>query len=180
MDVLIEASDTNRTDVTAVHINEDSALVFRPTSDENAQPGPSELSLSRANDPSQVATLPFEQRILTLSKKEQKTARAFLNNRIEDQYEWPLSNSSKDEELMRKYRIQAKLHAVRQQRYQNPENEEVLQQRRQVMAEKQQRYRNPEDEQLLQDRRQQMQTCIVDFGTQIMKNSFKNVEILMQ
>ena len=89
MDVLIEASDTNRTDVTAVHINEDSALVFRPTSDENAQPGPSAACCSRVDEAGQVATSSFEQRILTLSKKEQKSAIAFLNNGIEDQYEWP-------------------------------------------------------------------------------------------
>ena len=100
MDVLIEASDTNRTDVTAVHINEDSALVFRPTSDETVQPGPSELNLSRVVEPGQVASFSFEQRILTLSKKEQKTARAFLNNEIEDQYEWPKSSLTKEEELM--------------------------------------------------------------------------------
>ena len=72
MDVLIEASETNRTDVTAVHINEDSALVFRPTSDGNVQPGQSEFSLSRDGEPSQVALVSFEQRILTLSKKRAK------------------------------------------------------------------------------------------------------------
>ena len=76
MDVLIEASDTNRTDVTAVHINEDSALVFRPTSDENTQPGPSELSCLRVDEAGQVVTLSFEQQILTLSKKRAKNGKS--------------------------------------------------------------------------------------------------------
>ena len=86
------------------------------------------------NIPAQMVREPFEQRLASLNKKERQTAKTFKQQNIEEDYEWPVDDESKEDALMRKYRNTAKLHAARQRQFRNPDDEELGQQRHQAHA----------------------------------------------
>ena len=126
-----------------------------PSSAAAMQPGPSGLQVmvftsaianTANNIPAEIVAEPFEVRLASLIKMERKTAQAFKQQNIEEEYEWPVVNESKDDAVMRKYRNTAKLAAARRRQFRNPADEELSQQRHQADAESRREFRTPEDE----------------------------------
>ena len=79
---------------------------------------------------------------------ERRTARAFQEHGIENQFEWPVLDEDRSESVIRKHRNQAKLSAERFRQYRNPEDPKLSQERHKVDAERRRQFRNPEDPQL--------------------------------
>ena len=160
-DVPMETStcDNEMEEVTNVRIYEHSSLVFdySVASGPNNNPGPSGLDASRQvtstiQSENVYSAISFENKMLSLKKMEQRTARQFQQHGIENEFEWPTENESKDEAYVRKLQNANRLHAARQRRYQNPAHDQLSQQRHKKDAEKHKRYRNPDDEALRQQR----------------------------
>ena len=129
----------------------------------DAQPGPSglqqqgifvEQNIDIEPEPEKSDARSSEAKLLLLSKMERKTAKAFKEHGIEEDFEWPSVNEERQDCIIRKHRNTAKLHAARQRKYRNPENEVLSQQRHQAHADHCRKYRNPEDEELSQQRHQ--------------------------
>ena len=127
------------------------------------EPGPSGLQqaaiVARQDvdiepEPEKEAARAFEAKLLLLNKMERKTARAFKERGIEEDFEWPSENEERPESLIRKHRNAAKLTAARLRQFRNPEDMELRQQRLQADAERKSKFRNPEDMELRQQRLQ--------------------------
>lgn len=148
------------------------------------QPGTSSLKHDMINldstiepEPEKKSTKVFEDKLLSISKMERRTAKAFKEHGIEDQFEWPALNEDRFASLMRKHRNQAKLSSARQREFQNPNEEQLNQERHQMRAvysrlnrnsvnenlaqehqktnaEKCRQYRNPDNPELRQQRRE--------------------------
>ena len=91
-------------------------------------------------------------RVASLKPYERRTAQAFLDQGIESQYEWPLQNETKDDAMIRKHFNAAKLHRARNRHYENPDDQQLREQRQQAHVERQSQFRTPPDEQLSQER----------------------------
>ena len=59
----------------------------------------------------------FEDKLAYISKMERKTAKAFQEHGIEDEFEWPALDEDRSDSLIRKHRNQAKLNAARQRKF---------------------------------------------------------------
>lgn len=51
----------------------------------------------------EITSEPFEVKRASISKTQRKTAKAFMQRNIEEQYEWPVDNESKDDALIRNF-----------------------------------------------------------------------------
>ena len=94
----------------------------------------------------------FEDKLSSINKMERKTAKAFQEHGIEDEFEWPALDEDRSDSLIRKHRNQAKLNAARCRQYRNPEDLQLSQERHKRDAELHRQFRNPEDSQLNQQR----------------------------
>ena len=94
----------------------------------------------------------FEEKLLCISKMERRTARAFKERGIEEEFEWPAVREDRNDSLMRKFRNEGRLNAARQRQFQNPADEELSFARHQARAEHCRRQRNSQDEMLSQQR----------------------------
>ena len=79
---------------------------------------------------------------------EQRTARAFKEQGIEQSHKWTTKPESKDEGCARKLRNSSKLRVLKHRKYRNPEHEELKQKLHQADAERRRDYRNPQDEEV--------------------------------
>ena len=96
----------------------------------------------------------YKNRMASLRPMERRTAHAFLDQGTESEYEWPLENETKDDGMIRKHFNATKLHRARQRQYENPEDQQLCEQRQQAHAERQSQYQNPEDQQYREQRLQ--------------------------
>ena len=144
-------------DATGIRIYENSSLVVDVNLSSGAenQPGPSGLQANAITNPaaSTAQQIPeetliprFQVRILSLNRMERRTAKAFTEHNIEEEYEWPVQNENKNDALIRKHRNAAKLNAARLRQFRNPEDQELSHQRQQANAERLRQRRNPEDQ----------------------------------
>ena len=128
-------------EATGIRIYENSSLAVdvNLSSGADVQPGPSGLQTNAIANPAdtteeqipeETVAEPFEmtrndRMQLLLSNRERRTLKAFKEHHIEEQYEYPVENESKDDTLIRKHRNAAKLHAARNRQYRNPEDEQL-------------------------------------------------------
>ena len=98
------------------------------------QPGPSGLQHNTITNPTATPEdeipeeneeVPFEVKLASLNKMERRTAKAFQERGIEEQFEWPLLNENKEDSLLRKHLNAAKLNAARLRDFRNSEDEQV-------------------------------------------------------
>ena len=94
----------------------------------------------------------FKKRMPSLSKMELKSAQAFLDRGIHNEFNWPVNDESKENAQKRKILNSKALKVAQNKAFRNTENKELRKKRREADAEHHRRYRNPEDVELNRSR----------------------------